>query len=225
MAVEILACWASVATAQQPAPSADSLAQAAVDLTGDPYALSELHFTFVVEAAGTEKARRTHTWRPQDATVVVQSGGTTTRFEGLGTTDPSLAVADPASHTDIWARVSLGTPPEQAAKAWSQWINDSYWLLAPAKVLDAGAHRSLTENGQLELTFGEVGVTPGDRYELDIDPATGVLRNWSFTLQSGRAGTFSWAAPVDIGPLKLSPHRENAAGDFVIRFEDLRATP
>jgi hypothetical protein len=52
--------------------------------------------------------------------------------------------------------------------AWSYWCNDSFWLVAPYKIFDAGTTRKLvdveegTHGLMIEYTSG--GVTPGDSY-------------------------------------------------------------
>jgi len=52
-------------------------------------------------------------------------------------------------------------------KAWSNWCNDSFWMLAPFKVFDPGTKRSIVqEEGQdaLMVEYVSGGVTPGDSY-------------------------------------------------------------
>lgn len=70
------------------------------------------------------------------------------------------------------------------------WINDSYWLIMPFKLLDPGV--TLRYAGQrpmddgtsahvLELTFGEdVGYTPDNRYEVFVGEDSGLVEAWSF---------------------------------------------
>jgi len=52
-------------------------------------------------------------------------------------------------------------------KAWEFWCNDSFWLNAPAKIMDNGTSRSVVEvDGEKSLlvTYASGGVTPGDSY-------------------------------------------------------------
>lgn len=57
---------------------------------------------------------------------------------------------------------------EMIQKAWTNWCNDSFWLIAPYKVFDPGTTRSIVnlENGGkgLLITYESGGVTPGDSY-------------------------------------------------------------
>ena len=204
---------------------ADALARKVAEAAGDPYALSSLEFTFVVQAGEQEKARRSHSWQPQAGTLTVTVGGSSVQFEALGETDPTAFVDDPSAHASDWARVAPGTEPPRAAEAWRAFLNDSYWLLAPAKVMDEGVRRSLDEEGRLLLSFDGVGVTPGDLYVLTIDAESSRVLEWSFVLESGRASQFSWSAPDAAGPLMISQTRTSPDGDFVVRFEDIHATP
>jgi len=221
------ACWTilAISSLAMADADADALARRVADAAGDPYALKSLEFTFVVTAGEDEKARRSHSWQPQAGTLTVKMGGEPVHFSGLGHTDPTRLVAEPASHAADWAAVSPGTDPKRAAQAWSAFINDSYWLLAPSKVMDGGVNRSIDEEGRLVLSFDGVGLTPGDRYMLTVDPESARVTAWSFVLQGGSEGHFSWTEHTRSGPLTVSTHRATEAGDFVIRFEDVRATP
>jgi len=61
---------------------------------------------------------------------------------------------------------------KQLESAYGSWVNDSYWLLMPYKMKDAGVTLSLAgeEKGEggtwdkLLLTFDSVGLTPRDKY-------------------------------------------------------------
>jgi len=91
---------------------------------------------------------------------------------------------------DLRARTATGTldgaaltgpaSQEAGAKAYERWVNDAYWLLLPLKLLDPGVTVTLEParehaGKQLEvlaLQFAQVGLTPGDRYWLYVDPQT-----------------------------------------------------
>lgn len=84
------------------------------------------------------------------------------------------------------------------AKAWSNWCNDSFWLIAPFKMMDPGTTRELVElesGGKgIKVTYGGGGVTPGDSYLWELDknlrptgwkmwtsiiPVKGIYSKWS----------------------------------------------
>ena len=57
-------------------------------------------------------------------------------------------------------------------KAWSNWCNDSFWMIAPFKLMDPGTVRSIVdENGDkgLLVEYSSGGVTPGDSYLWILD--------------------------------------------------------
>lgn len=195
---------------------ADALGRQVAASCGDPYALEDLRFTFVVTAGGAEKARRSHDWSPRQGTVTVTADGQSTTLH-VEANMPSDA-QDPR-----WARLAPGVAPEVAAAAWGRFVNDSYWLLAPCKVMDGGVMRGVGPDGALTLAFAGVGLTPGDRYELHLDPTDHHVQSWTFHLQSGREDSFDWLDYQAVGPLHLSLRRQSTTSDAVVSFEDVSA--
>lgn len=70
----------------------------------------------------------------------------------------------------------------------SMWINDSYWLFMPFKLLDPGVNlkylrKDTTMTGiltdVLQLTFTAVGNTPDNKYEVYIDE-TPLIVQWAY---------------------------------------------
>lgn len=59
------------------------------------------------------------------------------------------------------------------SKAWSNWCNDSFWMIAPYKLFDPGTKREIVDledgNKGLKVTYGTGGVTPGDVYLWELD--------------------------------------------------------
>ena len=170
----------------------DAVAKRVVAVAGTPSQVAAVQFTFVVVEDGVERKRRSHVWCPARGLVQVTAAG-------------------------LSRRVDLRKPTDADAYAW--FINDSYWLFAPAKLLDHGVQRALVDD-HLQLTFQQVGLTSKDRYLLSIDE-TGRVASWSFVLQGGRAGTYAWTDYRDVGPLSLSTRRTRADGAREIRFSDL----
>ncbi len=74
--------------------------------------------------------------------------------------------------------------------AYSMWINDSYWLVQPFKLKDSGVTLTYAGEGEdpqknrpseiLELTFTEVGDTPGNKYRLYVDKESYRINTWQF---------------------------------------------
>ncbi|MHC4652562.1 MAG: MBL fold metallo-hydrolase [Planctomycetota bacterium] len=70
-----------------------------------------------------------------------------------------------------------------------EWINDSYWLVMPYKLKDAGVTlRSLgrgeMQDGRaadvLELTFSDVGHSPQNKYHIWVADDSGLVQQWAY---------------------------------------------
>jgi len=104
-------------------------------------------------------------------------------------------------------------------RAYGRFINDSYWLLMPWKLRDPGVN--LEHLGEkevdgkmyevLHVSFGEVGLTPGDQYWAFVNPETKMMERWAYFLQSfeGEASLegarpFAWRTWETFGRMKLA---------------------
>lgn len=106
-------------------------------------------------------------------------------------------------------------------QAWGAWINDTYWLVMPYKLMDPGVnltHDGLeTVDGQsydkLKLTFEGVGLTPGDTYWAWINRETGLMDQWAYVLQGwedDREPTvWKWLNWKPYGNIMLSGQRKS----------------
>lgn len=104
-------------------------------------------------------------------------------------------------------------------RAYGGWINDTYWLVMPYKLLDPGVN--LAYDGaeeidgktydKLRLTFEGVGLTPGDTYWAYVNRETGLMERWAYFLQDweeGREPTqWQWLDWGRYGRVMLSPKR------------------
>jgi hypothetical protein len=120
-------------------------------------------------------------------------------------------------------------------QAYGRFINDTYWLLAPLKTFDPGVNRtyaadsSTAEHDVLHLTFGEVGLTPGDEYWLYVSKETGRLDRWAFHLQGmpekAPARHYQWTGDTTLtapaGPVTLSTRKEAVGAKQAILTTDL----
>ena len=136
---------------------------------------------------------------------------------------PSVFVPDaPAGSAALNGEALAGDALAEAlSTAYSKHINDSFWLLAPLKVLDQGARRSLAPDSGasvLHVTYVDVGLTPGDQYWMHAD-ASGAVTSWSYLLGGGSEGTWAWSEPEDIptpaGPLRLATSKRKADGSVI----------
>lgn len=171
-----------------------------------------LSFTFVATVA-VEVMRRSHVWDKRRGLHRYQKG-------------------DLVVYTDLWSRkgrvfdqgkeVTDADGVASALKdAHEAFINDSYWLVAPFKVLDEGTHRAAV-GGDLRLTFDDgVGLTSGDAYLYDLDES-GAPKQWSFLLESGRSGTYPFEGRVEKEGVVFFTDRPSTP--VSIRIEDLDVT-
>jgi len=167
--------------------------------------VKEIRFTFIVEQDGQQLAKAEHHWN-------VAAGTDHVKWKGKEVT---VNLAAPAADEDGKA-------------AYARWVNDSYWLLAPLKVLDPGVQ--LTHEGTkdlngaaheaLRLSFQGVGLTPGDQYVLYVDPQTKLVRAWDYVPKPESVMHGSWEKYETHGGLQLST--EHNFGGRVIRFADIQ---
>jgi hypothetical protein len=104
-------------------------------------------------------------------------------------------------------------------EAYETWINDSYWLVMPFKLLDPGVNLSYvgtekTEDGKMadkvELTFKEVGVTPNNKYHVFFDQESHLISQWSYFPKSTDEKprfTMPWTEYKTYGKILLSGSR------------------
>lgn len=82
---------------------------------------------------------------------------------------------------------------EALNEAWEAWVNDSFWLNAPAKCFDEGTERSIVhddEGDHLLVAYTSGGVTPGDAYLWTLDGKLPVSwKMWTQILPIGGVST------------------------------------
>lgn len=107
-------------------------------------------------------------------------------------------------------------------QAYASFINDMYWLAMPWKWLDAGVRLKYegkkNANGKeyeiVQLTFDHVGLTPGDRYEAYVSPASHLMEHWEYTLQTGNKGSWDWEYTTTAG-VKLAKNHTSKDGKSI----------
>lgn len=117
------------------------------------------------------------------------------------------------------AKLSDADAAEPLTQAYGAFINDMYWLAMPWKWLDQGVHLQYAgekeQAGEMcdvvELSFANVGLTPGDHYRAFVSKASGLMTHWEYTLQSGNTGSWDWKY-ADTGGIKLAATHTNAEG-------------
>jgi hypothetical protein len=125
--------------------------------------------------------------------------------------------------------------PDLLLFGYRRYINDTYWLLMPLKMMDAGVHRTLDgersdASGRkwdvVKLTFDQgVGLSPGDVYWAWVNRDTGIVEQWDMKLQ----GTKPDDPPVAVkfhefrrvGNVLISTAREVVGKKQTVRLDDL----
>ena len=206
---------------------ADSLAYRVAEGAGGLRAWESMpgvSWEWAVVRDSMELARRRHVW---------DKAGDRARVEWSDSADSvyvavfrPLAFDAGAPEGEVALNGALLAGPEVAerlAEANGSFVNDGYWLLAPLKVLDGGVVRAVdreTGADRLALTFDGVGLTPGDRYWIDVEPVTGSMTGWSYVLESGNEGAWEWTDPITLqgpdGPVVLARTKVSRDGEAVI---------
>ena len=185
--------------------AADSLALRITQASGGLDAwdrLPVLRFDWTVGNDSTEFVRNRHLWnKAADLYRVEWSIGEDSVLVAVfnpSTFNPDAPEGQVALNGDT---LSGAAKTERLAEAHGRFINDSYWLLAPLKVLDPGARRELAPDsgrGVLAMSFEGVGLTPGDRYWIETDPETSLMTGWTYILESNEDGIptrWQWTDP------------------------------
>ena len=199
--IALLAALTTVAaTAPTTAPSdAIALADAVVKASGGDVwpSVTRIKFTFNVERGGQPPVSFQHDWDIRAAKDTVTWDGKTV----------TVNLANPGNEAD-------------EKQAFARWTNDSYWLLAPLKLRDAGVHLALGAptdiDGKpyqvLHVSFDSVGLTPGYKYDIFIDPQTRLLRWWDYMPKPDKKSRMSWEAYKDFNGLTLATEHDLGGG-------------
>ncbi len=98
--------------------------------------------------------------------------------------------------------------------AW--WTNDAYWVFMPYKLKDSGVAlryggRRVGDDGRpcevIDMSFSDVGLTPGNRYEVLVDAETKLVSAWTFYTNfddSEPRFTMPWADWQRVGSIMLA---------------------
>ncbi len=112
--------------------------------------------------------------------------------------------------------------------AYAAYINDMYWLAEPWKWLDPGVnlkYEGTRERGGetydvVHLTFGHVGLTPGDQYWAYVSRKSHLMTHWQYLLQNGKRGSWDWQYG-DYGGIKLARNHISADKKTEINMGDV----
>jgi hypothetical protein len=183
-----------------------------------------LRFDFAVDREEKTLMRRAHTWDRRRGHYRVEA----TDEEGR----PVVVLMN--LHTrqgNAWVGgqpASAETLEKLLESAYAWWVNDSYWLLMPYKMRDAGV--ILTYAGleakdnrtwdKVLLTFEGVGLTPKDKYWVFVNRSTGLVDRWEFVLKGADTPPvpYEWSGWQSYGQIQLANDRVNPTDGTRIHF-------
>ena len=208
-------------------PRAIEIAGKALQALGGETAWNNTHylrFTFAVDREGKTVASRTHTWDKWTGNY---------RLEGTDKEGKPFVVLMNLNSKEGKAQKE-GKPAEGEdlkkllESAYGAWVNDTYWLLMPYKMMDPGvvlAYDGEAKEGdaawdKVLLTFDKVGLTPKDKYWAYVNRKTGLVDRWDFVLkgESKPPASFTWDGWKKYGNVMLAPERKNTKDGTRIYF-------
>mgnify|MGYP006271505295 FL=1 len=198
-----------------------------------------LRFNFAVEQGGSAGAPIRHLWNRSTGDYRVEWTQNDSLYVALVNVND---VTDDAAAGTVYydgAAIEGARGTQLRAQAYRRYINDTYWLLAPLKVMDPGVNRVVAADSAdathqvLHLTFGDVGLTPGDEYWLYVNRETGQLDRWAFHLQSmpesAPPSVFDWTDYQTLetpnGTVRLATRHEAQGGPVAILTNTLALPP
>jgi hypothetical protein len=116
------------------------------------------------------------------------------------------------------------------------WVNDSYWMFMPYKLLDPGVRLTFAgeralEDGRaadvLDLTFEGVGYTPENRYEVFVARDTGLVEQWSFFAEASAEEpdfTLPWGDWKRFGGIMLATNHGQDRDWEIVVYDELPTT-
>jgi len=171
--------------------------------------------------------RRTHYWDKWSGNHRIESEGLVVLFNA--NTREGRAWQDGEEITDT------AMLDETLERAYGMWINDTYWMFMPYKLLDPGV--TLTYVGEqtmadgrssevLQLTFESVGLTPQNRYLVFVASDTGLVEQWSYFRDASDTEpgfTAPWESWQRFGDIMLATGHGRDSDWEIEVFEELPA--
>jgi hypothetical protein len=214
----------SVQDAAQAAPTAESVAAHVMQSLGGQQAWDNTHyirFNFV--------GRRTHWWDKWTGRH---------RLEGQTKEGQHYVVLENVNTKEgtAWLdgkKLEGEKAKEMLDNAYGAWVNDTYWLIEPYKLRDPGVNLSYAGEeaidgktyDKLALSFGKVGLTPGDHYTVYVNRDTGLVDRWAYVLQDmpkdGPPTVWRWEGWQKYGNIMLAPHRVQVGADRKLELSDI----
>jgi len=172
--------------------------------------------------------RRTHYWDKWTGNHRIESDGRVVLFNA--NTREGRAWQDKQEIIDPTALA------EALEEAYGRWINDTYWMFMPYKLLDPGVTLAFVgeqpmadgrSSEVLQLTFESVGLTPQNRYLVFVASDTGLVEQWSYfrdTADTEPGFTAPWENWQQFGNIMLATGHGRDADWEIAVFPELPAS-
>jgi hypothetical protein len=223
---------------------ADSVAMQLYEAHGGPEAWASapyLRFDFGIRQGDQTRVVAKHLWNRQTGDYRLEWGPSPdSQYVAMFNVNAFGKAASEAAPNagEVYlngAAVDSSAHASRMRQAQQRFVNDAYWLLAPLKVFDPGVNRAYVADSSdaqhevIQLSFGEVGMTPGDRYWLYVNAETGQLDRWAFNLQGmpddAPARAFDWTDYQSFetpgGTVRLAASKPAVGGGAAIVFPTL----
>ena len=220
------------------AQNVDDVARRAVDMLAGPAweKARYVAFTFNVERDGKIAASFPQRWDRYSGDYRVSG------HDQQGT-DFVIVMNVNTKKGKAWQNGNEVTDPakldELMTRGYRRFINDTYWLLMPIKMLDPGVHRTLDGEKTdacghawdvVRLSFDQgVGLTPADVYWAWVNRDTALVDEWDMKLTGSKPEDAPTVVKFHdfhrIGGLLLSTRREIAGKNQFIRLDDVTVAP
>jgi hypothetical protein len=227
----LLAASGGLAQSRPTPPSSDAraieVAGRVMQALGGETAWNNTHFirfTFAVDREGKTLVSRTHSWDKWTGRY---------RLDGQDREGKPYVVLMNLNTKEGKAQ-QAGQPlagavlEKQLQDAYATWVNDTYWLLMPYKMMDPGvvlAYDGESKQGgaacdKVRLSFQNVGLTPRDQYWVYVNRKTGLVDRWDYVLKGAKKAptSFVWDGWQKHGNVMLAPERRNMKDDTRIHF-------
>lgn len=186
-------------------------------------------FDFIYESEGKVISVRRHLWdRYTGDYRLERTGNDGKKMIVLFNTNSQVG----QSYVDGMVETIDSMNTKNVKRAYATFINDTYWLINPAKLQDPGVNVSLLDNETVDgiecnvlgLTFGnDIGLTPQDQYWLYVNRVSGEIVRWKYKLQNSTStGEWKWESYRDIGGMKLSIKKVTLDGKTNISFPNAK---
>jgi len=181
--------------------------------------------------------RRLHFWDRHGGDIRIESPASTGRD---GVEQPAFLVLMNihSKKGRAWEDGREVETPEKLAEYLDRghqlWVNDSYWMFMPYKLLDPGvtltyAGERILEDGRaadvLDMTFVEgVGYTPENRYEIFVARDSGLVEQWSFFAEASAEEpnfTLPWSDWRQFGGILLATGHGQGLDWEIAVYEEL----